>query len=160
LDVPPLRTRSEDILPLARELLRTAALKLNTPVPTLSPDDERALLAYDFPGNIRELQNVIERAVVLHQSEGGLLDLQLARRRAHKSVPPRAARETHDAREPVASTPVMAAADLRELERKNILAALEQCAWRVAGEHGAAKLLGMPASTLTYQMKTLGIERE
>jgi transcriptional regulator with GAF, ATPase, and Fis domain len=54
---------------------------------------------------------------------------------------------------------VIPAARFRELERSNIVAALERCAWRVAGEHGAARLLGMKPSTLAYQMKALGIER-
>ena len=51
------------------------------------------------------------------------------------------------------------AAHFRELERQNILAALERCSWRIAGEHGAAKLLGMKPSTLAYQIKTLGLDK-
>jgi transcriptional regulator with GAF, ATPase, and Fis domain len=108
---------------------------------------------------------VIERAVVLFQAERGPLDLQLTRKR-FQSTPPlplsaRGAIPTRKAEEPPprSATDIIPAADFRELERRNIIAALDKCAWRVAGDRGAAKLLGIPASTLNYQMKTLGIER-
>jgi transcriptional regulator with GAF, ATPase, and Fis domain len=158
LEVPPLRMRREDILPLARECLRAASQKLNASTPPLSEHAEQALLAYDFPGNIRELQNMIERAVVLQRSEGGELEFHLVRRGANRSgtILVGAA----PALEPEAtSAGVIPAASFRDLERKNILAALDRCSWRVAGERGAAKLLGLKPSTLAYQMKTLGIER-
>jgi transcriptional regulator with GAF, ATPase, and Fis domain len=158
LEVPPLRMRREDILPLARECLRAASQKLNASTPPLSEQAEQALLAYDFPGNIRELQNMIERAVVLQRSEGGELEFHLVRRGANRSgtILVGAA----PALEPEATPAgVISAASFRDLERKNILAALDRCSWRVAGERGAAKLLGLKPSTLAYQMKTLGIER-
>jgi transcriptional regulator with GAF, ATPase, and Fis domain len=161
LYVPPLRERRQDIVPLARQFLKSASQKLNASAPELSPSDERALLEYDFPGNIRELQNVIERAVVLFQTDRGTLDLQLTRRRFHSTAPAPLPPRKPDTEAParLSSEGIIPAADFRELERRNILAALDKCAWRVAGERGAAKLLGIPASTLTYQMKTLGIER-
>jgi transcriptional regulator with GAF, ATPase, and Fis domain len=159
LEVPPLRTRREDILPLARECLRAAAQKFNAPTPPLSEDAEQALLTYDFPGNIRELQNIIERAVVLQRSEGGDLLFQLVRRAPGRNGPPTGPTAS-PARDPEADGwGVIPAAHFRDLERKNILAALDRCSWRVAGDRGAAKLLGMKPSTLAYQMKTLGIER-
>jgi transcriptional regulator with GAF, ATPase, and Fis domain len=151
LDVPPLRARREDIVPLARHVLCAAAQKYNADPPPLTPEVEAALLEYDFPGNIRELQNIIERAVVLQRSEGGVLELQLARRSERPSARPAL---------PLGpAVGVVPSAHFRDLERKNILAALERCAWRIAGEHGAARLLGMKPSTLAYQMKSLGIER-
>jgi transcriptional regulator with GAF, ATPase, and Fis domain len=159
LEVPPLRERREDILPLARQFLRGAAQKLNAPIPELSANDERMLLDYDYPGNIRELQNVLERAVVLQRSERGPFELQLARGRTRRSAPPRASTPLPHAATPSDEGHVMSSADLRELERRNITAALERCGWRVAGDHGAAKLLGLAPSTLTYQMKALRIER-
>ena len=154
LHVPPLRERKEDVVPLARQMLRTAAQKLKVEPPPLSEHAERALLDYDFPGNIRELQNILERAVVLQHSEGGELELSLGGRSRRPSTAPAAA--------PSRGKPfeVMPIAQLRELERRNILAALEQCSWKIAGDHGAARLLGLKPSTLAYQMKTLGIERE
>ncbi|HTU64241.1 MAG TPA: sigma 54-interacting transcriptional regulator, partial [Polyangiales bacterium] len=86
--VPPLRERAEDIVPLARQMLRTAAQKLKVDPPPLSAHAERALLDYEFPGNIRELQNILERAVVLQHSEGGELELSLAGRSRRPSAPP------------------------------------------------------------------------
>jgi transcriptional regulator with GAF, ATPase, and Fis domain len=153
LHVPPLRERAEDIVPLARQMLRTAAQKLKVDPPPLTHHAERALLDYDFPGNIRELQNILERAVVLQHSEGGELELSLAGRSRRPSAPPMVSAR-------VVNTPdVIPVAQLRELERRNMLAALEKCAWKIAGDQGAARLLGLKPSTLAYQMKTLGIER-
>jgi transcriptional regulator with GAF, ATPase, and Fis domain len=161
LEIPPLRERREEIVPLARQFLRAAAQKLNASPPPLSAADEHALLEYDFPGNIRELQNAIERAVVLQRSEGGALELQLSLRRR-----PRADSGTRDVAIPAVASAeaspalgVMPVTRLRELARSNVVAALDCCAWRIAGDHGAAKLLGLKPSTLAYQMKVLGITR-
>lgn len=153
LEIPPLRERREDVIPLAKQILRAAAQKLASDPPPLTPEAERALLDYDFPGNIRELQNILERAVVLQRSEGGALELQLKRSSGRQSTAPA----------PVSAEPcdaeIIPLAHIRELERKSILGALERCAWRIAGEQGAARMLGLKPSTLTYQMKVLGIER-
>ena len=159
LHVPPLRERMEDSVPLARQMLRTAAQKLKVDPPPLNQHAERALLDYDFPGNIRELQNILERAAVLQNSEGGELELSLGGRSRRQSAPPGPAISVSTA--PVANPPdVIPVSQLRELERRNIVAALEKCAWKIAGDQGAARLLGLKPSTLAYQMKTLGIERE
>jgi transcriptional regulator with GAF, ATPase, and Fis domain len=164
LEVPPLRERREDIIPLARQVLRAAAQKFSADPPPLTPEAERALLEYDFPGNIRELQNVMERAVVLQRSEGGPLELSLVRRSGRPSAPPPSPTTVSNVdptAEPAAESgpDVIPIAHFRELEKKNIVAALERCAWKIAGDQGAARLLGMKPSTLAYQMKTLGIER-
>jgi transcriptional regulator with GAF, ATPase, and Fis domain len=172
LEVPPLRARREDILPLARECLQAAAQKHGAPTPSLTPDVECALLEYDFPGNIRELQNILERAVVMQQAGGGAFVLQLGRRsqslRAASvplsaaialAIPSAISIDKPRAAANASSSAVIPAAEFRALERQNILAALYRCEWRVAGERGAAKLLGMKPSTLAYQMKTLGIDR-
>ncbi|MFZ5893296.1 MAG: sigma 54-interacting transcriptional regulator [Myxococcota bacterium] len=151
IEVPPLRHRREDILPLARRLLHSTAHRLHLPERELSPQDERALLAYDFPGNVRELQNIIERAVVLSNREGLGLGLSLAR----PSQPP----ADVVARSPAESGEVLSEPALRELERQNLLKALRRCDYRIAGTQGAAKLLGVSPSTLTYRMKQLGLER-
>ena len=150
IEVPPLRERSEDILPMARRFLRTTAHRLHLPERELSAADERALLAYDFPGNVRELQNIIERAVVLtNRAERGL-GLELGR---SSSQPPPVSEASHAAGE------VLAEPEFRELERRNLLNALRRCDYRIAGSRGAAKLLGLSPSTLTYRMKQLGVER-
>jgi len=157
LEVPPLRQRREDILPLARECLRNAAQKHNLQLPALSEEAEQALHDYDFPGNVRELQNILERALVLQRTEGGELALSLSRK-SPSSQPATAGKLVVPAIQ-TAQLGVLSAERFRELERDNILRALDQCAWRIAGEQGAAKLLGLKPSTLTYQMKSLGIER-
>jgi transcriptional regulator with GAF, ATPase, and Fis domain len=160
LEVPPLRMRREDIIPLAHECLRAAAQKFNSSSTlTLSAATEQALLAYDFPGNIRELQNILERAVVLQRSEGGELELLLGRRAHGFSGPAQVVAPIDVAADGGSAAAVIPAAHFRDLERRNILTALDRCAWRVAGDRGAAKLLGLKPSTLAYQMKALGIER-
>jgi transcriptional regulator with GAF, ATPase, and Fis domain len=151
IEVPPLRERRADILPMARRFLRTTADRLHLPGRELSPDDARALLAYDFPGNVRELQNIIERAVVLsHHADRGL-GLTLAR----QSQPPPA---LESAEQPQAGE-VMNEEAFRDFERRNLLNALRRCDYKIAGARGAARLLGLSPSTLAYRMKQLGLER-
>ncbi|HMJ15644.1 MAG TPA: sigma 54-interacting transcriptional regulator [Polyangiaceae bacterium] len=158
IEVPALRERREDILPMARYFLKTLAERLRVDARYLTREDERALLAHDFPGNVRELQNIIERALVLAPT--GQPDLRL---RLGRSLTPSAQPRI----EPNALLPselsrhgdVIPVQALRELERRNILNALERCDWQIAGERGAAKILGMSPSTLSYQMKQLALER-
>jgi transcriptional regulator with GAF, ATPase, and Fis domain len=150
IEVPPLRERREDILPMARRFLETAAHRLHQPVPELLPRDEAALVAYDYPGNVRELQNIIERALVLSGRDGELR-LQLGRP-APRSRPP-------DSGPRPGTGEVLSEESMRELERRNLLNALERSDYKIAGERGAARLLGISPSTLTYRMKQLGLER-
>jgi len=137
--VPPLRERAEDIPLLARYFTQKCAARLGKRTPSVSPETIESLLAYAWPGNIRELENVIERAVIL--SQGAQLDLAGWR--------PTAA--------PGGSE--QGIQTLEELERKHILAVLEVTGGRVSGERGAAKLLGMKPTTLDARMKKLGISR-
>jgi transcriptional regulator with GAF, ATPase, and Fis domain len=110
------------------------------------------LKAYSWPGNVRELNNVIERAVIT--SRDGRLNLDRAL--------PDGAKEalTDTSLAVVTSKKVRTAKELEALERDNLLAALEATGWRVAGEAGAAHLLGMKPTTLSSRMKALGIERQ
>jgi transcriptional regulator with GAF, ATPase, and Fis domain len=152
IEVPPLRERLEDLLPMARAFLKATASRLHVPEPTLDAAAEAALRAYDFPGNARELQNLIERAVVLAPTTGGRLRFDLLRSTTGATARPGAA-------EAPAPAPVMSVTALRELERRNIQNALAQCHYQIAGKHGAARMLGMSPSTLTYHMKRLDIRR-
>jgi transcriptional regulator with GAF, ATPase, and Fis domain len=151
IDVPPLRERRADILPMARRFLRTTANRLHLPERELSPEDAQALLAYDFPGNVRELQNIIERAVVLSTRAEAGLGLALGRQ---SQPPPVAGSEVE-----TAPGEVMSESAFRDFERRNLLNALRRCDYKIAGPHGAAKMLGLSPSTLTYRMKQLGLER-
>ncbi len=154
LHIPPLRERTEDIVPLAKLFLQAISKRLNIPTPALRPDDEEALRAYDFPGNVRELRNVMERAVVLSATSPGELDLHLPLRApARASTPPSGPpRDEEDGR-------VIPADQWRELERENILRALRMSRGKVSGVDGAAALLGLKPSTLSYRMQTLSIPR-
>ena len=156
IEVPPLRERREDILPLARGFLTTTAARLHVPVPPLDPGAEATLLAYDFPGNARELQNLVERAVVLLPMTQGRLRFDFARPETKSAPPPAFEGSTTPALPP---SDVVPATAIRDLERRNVLKALERCKFKVSGEGGAARMLGMSASTLAYRMKQLGIRR-
>lgn len=108
-------------------------------------------MAYEWPGNVRELENVIERAVII--SESSQLDLS-------RALPTREGKLYSSEPVPEMTTArVLTVKDLQDLERKNLIAALNSCSWRVAGDNGAAHALGMKASTLNSRMKALGIKR-
>ena len=152
--LPPLRERSEDILPLSRFFLRRACAELGRDPLSLSPEHGLLLENHSWPGNIRELEHVISRAVIL--SHGSHLALE----EALSATPPASARipllrgggSGSRAR-------ILTDAALRDLERDNLLAALERSNWRVSGTTGAAELLGLHPSTLRDRMKALGIQR-
>jgi PAS domain S-box-containing protein len=150
--VPPLRERATDTELLARAFAEKCGLKVGRKVFPLSEDCLRRLCAYDWPGNVRELQNVIERAVITSRS--GELNLDAA-------LPPsaQARSETPASRGAPESSSIHTARELREIERNNILRALEKTGWRIAGNDGAAKLLGMPPSTLSSRIRALHIKR-
>ncbi|HET9528977.1 MAG TPA: sigma 54-interacting transcriptional regulator, partial [Blastocatellia bacterium] len=152
ITLPPLRSRDDDTILLANSFIKKFAQKIGRPVAPLSQGDIRSLKSYNWPGNVRELENVIERAVIT--SEDGQLNLHRALPETAKQSEPRAAAVSGEA-----NRPVLTARELSDLERQNIIAALESCDWRVAGEHGAAKLLGLRPSTLSSRMKALGINR-
>ena len=151
IEVPPLRERGEDIGLLASTFANKFAKRMGRSIELLSKDCARRLKAYSWPGNVRELQNVIERAVIT--ARDGRLNLDRALPESSKEMIAEAALS--------AETPkrVRTAKELEELERTNLVAALEATGWRVAGETGAAQLLGMKPTTLSSRIKALGIER-
>jgi formate hydrogenlyase transcriptional activator len=163
IHMPPLRERGDDIVLLASTFAERFARRLGRPVPALGADAARRLAAYAWPGNVRELQNVIERAVIT--AHGGRLDLDRALPEAGVSgarTPGRPAAESPTAatvREPGGPKPIRTADEMLELERENLRAALDASDWRVSGEAGAARRLGMAPSTLTSRMKALGLVR-
>ena len=136
--LPPLRERVQDILPLTEFFVAKFSASLNKPI-ELIPDEVVAVLkAHDWPGNIRELQNCIERAVLF--SPGSVLRLPLDLKQAVKQSSESISRTLADA------------------DREHILETLKQTDWLIGGQDGAANRLGLPRTTLIYKMRKLGIE--
>ncbi len=144
--LPPLRERPEDIRPLAEHFVGVYGRALGRDVSSISPAALTALESYAWPGNIRELQNVIERAMLL--SEGPALTIV----RDVLTPDPAPVREV--ARHPSSHM------TLAEVETRHILQVLRDTKWRVRGPQGAAKILGLHPNTLWSLMGRLGIERE
>ena len=151
VDVPPLRERQEDILQLAQHFLELACNDFGRPVMTLTRAQANMLRDYSWPGNIRELKNVIERAVILSSGNGLRLDLSMP---SGSAMP-----DTVVAREPDDSDRVLTEKEMREFQKRNLTAALEQSNWRVSGRDGAAELLGVKPTTLADRIRSLGIDK-
>jgi formate hydrogenlyase transcriptional activator len=150
--VPPLRERDGDIPLLVRHFAQQFSRRMNRVIETIPSLTMDALCRYHWPGNIRELQNVIERAVIL--SEGPALSVDVADLKV--SIVGHAAGATTTAKSPTDG----ALHDvLEQSERQHILKALEHCHWVVAGPNGAAAHLGMKRSTLQQRVRKLGIAR-
>jgi PAS domain S-box-containing protein len=149
VEVPPLRERGDDIIVLAEAFIQRFAQRMGRRVEGLTTECCARLKAYSWPGNVRELANVIERAVIT--AEDGCLNLDRALPRAGGTV------GVADA--PKLESGILTIAELQGLERASILRALDAAGWRVSGDGGAAKLLGLNPSTLSSRMKALGITR-
>jgi len=154
--VPPLRDRRDDIPMLVRHFAQQFARRMNKRIEVIPTEAMAALTAYDWPGNIRELQNLIERAVIL--SPGPTLDVPVAALNGRRSSPDRTngqnGQSRHNGHAPDAASETLEAA-----ERRHILAVLESSRWVVGGANGAAARLGMKRSTLQFRMRKLGIAR-
>jgi formate hydrogenlyase transcriptional activator len=150
--MPPLRERDGDIPLLVRHFTQQFSRRMNKTIETIPSATMDALCRYHWPGNIRELQNVIERAVII--STGPALSVDVADLKFPKAG--RAVEETT-----VSKSPTNGALHdvLERSERQQILEALEQCNWVVAGPKGAAAQLGMKRSTLQQRIRKLGIAR-
>jgi transcriptional regulator with GAF, ATPase, and Fis domain len=136
--VPPLRERVQDILPLTEFFVAKFSARLNKLIDVI-PDEVIAVLkAHDWPGNIRELQNFIERAMLF--SPGSVLRVPL------------------DLRQTVPQNSDSGARTLAEADREHILETLKLANWLIGGQDGAANRLGLPRTTLLYKMRKLGIE--
>jgi transcriptional regulator with GAF, ATPase, and Fis domain len=151
LRLPPLRERGDDMVRLAAVFLQRFTAKMGRSVAPLSADDVHRLKSYGWPGNVRELQNVIERAVIT--ASNGRINLE-------RALPePITTSSISEHARPSESGAIRTAKELEALERTNILRALEATKWKVSGEQGAAKLLGINASTLASRMKALKIQK-
>lgn len=150
IDVPPLRDRGMDVELLAECFLDCNCKRMGKPRLELTADCLRRLRSYHWPGNVRELENVIERAVII--ARDGKLNLRdvlplnnLQPGRQRKAVDTISAIQTKE--------------DLRDMEKITLTRALEEANWKVSGPQGAARKLGVPPSTLSSRMKSLGIHR-
>ena len=139
IPLPPVRERREDIPALVRHFVGKYAAKLGKRIEAVRPETLARLKSYSWPGNIRELEHIIERAAIVTQ--GPILAFG------------------DWLREPGGASPATSFPTLDEAERLHILKALEASGWRVSGEQGAAEILDVPATTLDYRMKRLGISR-
>ena len=153
LVLPPLRERSDDIPSLVRHFTQRFARRMGRRIETIPSAVMEALVHYPWPGNIRELQNVIERAVIL--SPGSSLQVPLG------DLQPAATQVPEPTATAVTQTPAPTAdvVTLADAEREHILGALRETGGVVGGPKGAAARLGMKRSMLYWKMKKLGISR-
>jgi formate hydrogenlyase transcriptional activator len=138
IHIPALRERRDDIPILVRYFVDKFAKSMNRKITRIPESVMDTLVRYAWPGNIRELQNFIERAVIL--TEGAALRAPLAELRESKSKGSQGA-------------------TLKEVERKHVLQVLRDTDWILGGPTGAAARLGIPRTTLIYRMRRLGIDR-
>ena len=152
MKVAPLRERKEDIPLLAAHFVDLFVKELGYPKPRLTRAGIESLQSYDWPGNIRELRNITERAVILAQGRalefdvllnGASVDLTSSEQRAADRAEPEYLTES----------------EMRRRERKNLLAILQKTGWKIKGSDGAAELLGVKANTLIARIKKMGFKR-
>src|SRR5262245_52712335 len=140
--LPPLRERRDDIPRLVRHFAHKVARRMGRGIETIPAEAMDAMMRYHWPGNIRELENFVERAVIL--SRGSTLQAPVSELRAEAQV------AAPDSEEPTT---------LEDAEREHILKALRETGWMLGGPSGAAARLGMKRTTLQSRMKKLGIAR-
>jgi formate hydrogenlyase transcriptional activator len=138
INMPPLRERAEDIPLLVRHFAKRYAGQFGKPITSVPSKVMTALCEYAWPGNVREMENLIERSVIL--SKGAFLDVPLGELRSRADKP-------------------ASAQTLEDLERKHILDVLTASRWVLSGPSGAAARLGMKRTSLQYKMQKLGISR-
>jgi formate hydrogenlyase transcriptional activator len=142
ISTPPLRDRKEDIPLLVKHFIQKYEGRMGKKITNIPVKVMDALMRYNWPGNIRELENLIERAIILSPANtleyGDWLPVDHGEPGAVKTVPQ----------------------SMEDVEKEHILSILRQTKWKVSGEKGAAKILGLNATTLEARMKKLGIQRE
>ena len=153
LELPPLRARKDDISQLAAYTIARISKKHRVPAPPLTREDLERLRRHDWPGNIRELQNAIERAVILSKGVRLRLDLALP----DVAVPPGTPMSTSTS-DSSSDNVVLTDRECRERERANVMRALERSRGRIYGHEGAAELLGINPTTLASRLRALKID--
>ena len=150
IDVPALRERGEDIIRLARHFLAKTCNDFGRPPMQLTRTQADMLLRYSWPGNVRELKNVIERAVILSPRNVLRLDLSMSDPGADLG---------QDSSAEDLQNNLLTETEMREFQKNNLLAALNQADWKVSGPGGAAELLGVKPTTLADRIRTFGVRR-
>ncbi len=150
IEAVPLRARIDDIPLLATHFITLVCLRLNRPAPPLTQANVKQLQTYHWPGNIRELQNVIERAIIV--SSGNRLQFKLSDETAETDT---VSKGSATGEEQIIYTE----AERLARDRANIVAALQITNGKVSGKDGTAELLGIKPTTLASRMKTLGVEK-
>ncbi len=153
IEVPPLRSRKEDIPLLAKHFLKVIQKRGKRGLPGLSAAGTRRLQGYGWPGNVRELQNVIERAAILTQGNTLHFDLpeEFAAAGEDKTIAPHPGRDD--------DLEVIPESAMKRMERQNIVNALKKSDWKIYGEGGAARLLGINPTTLSSRIKKMKIKK-
>jgi formate hydrogenlyase transcriptional activator len=134
--IPPLRERTEDIPFLVRAVVKEFQKRIGKEIESIPKKSLQALQSYSWPGNVRELRNLIEHAMIL--SKGKTLDVHLPKPESSETE---------------------VTGNLDDMERRHMVAVLEKTGWRIAGQGGAAEVLGLKRTTLQAKMKKLGIKR-
>jgi formate hydrogenlyase transcriptional activator len=153
IQVVSLRERKEDLALLATHFIRLSAKELGCPKPRLTQAGVVLLQSYDWPGNIRELRNLIERAVIL--ARGGALEFDLPA--ASDALPIAPLSKAVDEANTVGE--FFTEPEMQQRERENLLAVLKKSGWKIKGVNGAAELLGVKPTTLLSRMKKKGLKR-
>lgn len=146
---PPLRERGTDINLLATHFLEQASQKFGKKDCKLRQSDLKPLQSYNWPGNIRELQNVMERAAITSQQGRVTIDLPLST----------STQEAIIKAETVTGENIIPDDEMQDRVKRNMLAALEQCDWKLFGDDGAAALLKIKPTTLASRIKRLGLKQ-
>jgi len=151
---PPLRDRAEDIVELAEVFIQNYSHTMGKHIEAITQEIKNRLMSYKWPGNVRELQNVMERALITSVNGKLNLDSSLPLQTMGKEY------LSDKKSESVGTERIRTAEEMSEMERKNIILALEKTNWKVSGEKGAARLLGIPPTTLSSRIKALKIRRK
>jgi PAS domain S-box-containing protein len=153
VDVPPLRERGDDVIQIAQHFLDQTCMDFGREAMLLTRSQANELRNYGWPGNIRELKNVVERAVILSPSNVLRLDLSMPNPGSDvvDTQPAATAKEV--------GAGVLTEKEMREFQKKNLMAVLEQTNWRVSGPGGAAEILGVRPTTLADRVRTFGLKK-
>lgn len=157
LFLPALRERREDIEPLTMYFAEKYAAKFSRRITRISSQMLAELHAYDFPGNIRELEHIVEHAVIFSRDEKLILPRTLAPNNPNAEII--AAANTAKPSIQLPKNPAANTQTLQSIEREHILSVLRRTAGRIKGKQGAAEILGLNPATVYFRMKKLGIEK-